>query len=476
MEFKRYDDALAAFDKALDLNPRIAQGAGHRLHAKLNLCDWTNLDAEITHLLSGLRDRQPVSVPFSILSIPSSAADQLQCARRYVDDQPSFPPLWRGQVYSHDRIRVAYLSSDFREHPIAYLTIGLFEHHDRSRFETTAISFDVKDDSEYRHRIEAGFERFIDVASHSDRDVADLIRRLEIDIVIDLNGFTRDSRLGVLARRAAPIQVNYLGYAGTMGAEYYDYIIADATVVPAQQFEFYSEKAVWLPDTFLVNDAVRVIADRTPPRSELHLPESGFVFCCFNQSYKIDPTIFAVWMRLLQAVDGSVLWLKDNSPIASHNLRLEAERCGVASERLVFAPPVPRVADHLARQRQADLFLDTLNYNAHTTASDALWAGVPVLTCIGSTFAGRVAASLLRAVGLPELVTETLADYEALALRLAREPPLLHGVKAKLAHNRETFPLFDTGRFTRNIEAAYTTMWQRQQRGEPAHSFTVDPR
>ena len=441
LEFKRYADALAAYDKALNSDPDLAHAAGHHLHMKLNICDWTNLEAEITHLLSALRDRKRVSASFPLLSIRSSPADQLQCARQYASHQPRFRPISNGQVYArHDRIRVAYGSSDLREHAVANSMIGLFEHHDRSRFETTAISFDAKEDSEFRRRIKASFECFIDVPLRRDEDVAAIVRQLEIDIFIDLNGLTRNRRMGIFARRPAPIQVNYLGYPGTMGAEYYDYILADPTVIPEEHFEFYSEKVVWLPDSFFPNDASRVIAARTPTRGELNLPETGFVFYCFNQSYKIDLTIFDVWMRLLKAVEGSVLWLKENDATASRNLRLEAARRGVAPERLVFAPSVPQVADHLARQRQADLFLDTVNYNAHTTASDALWAGIPVLTCIGSTFAGRVAASLLRAIGLPELVTESLADYEALALKLAREPALLGALKAKLARNRESFP------------------------------------
>jgi predicted O-linked N-acetylglucosamine transferase (SPINDLY family) len=267
--------------------------------------------------------------------------------------------------------------------------------------------------------------------------------------------------------------VNYLGYAGTIGADFYDYIVADPTVIPHQYFEFYSEKVVYLPDSFMANDAARPIAERTPARSELNLPDNAFVFCCFNQSFKITPTIFDVWMRLLRQIDGSVLWLNGNDAVSARNLRLEADRRGVAPERLVFAPFVPLVADHLARQRQADLFLDTEHYNAHTTASDALWAGLPVVTCLGSTFAGRVAASLLKAAGLAELITTSLADYEALALRLARNPVLLAAVKAKLARNRDSCALFDTKGFTRHIEAAYATMWQSYMAGRPPESFSV---
>ena len=413
------------------------------------------------------------TAPFALLAISSTAADQFDCAKQFAQSQPAFPPIWRGEPYTHDRIRVAYLSSDLREHAIAYLTVGMFEHHDRSRFETTAISFGPEQDSDFCRRVKASFEHFIDVHAQSDQDIADLIRQLEIDILVDLNGLSGNGRPSILARRPAPIQVNYLGYPGTTGTDH-DYIFADATVVPAEHFDFYSEKVAWLPGSFLANDRTRGIAQRVPSRDELNLPETGFVFCCFNQSYKIDPAVFDVWMRLLSAVDGSVLWLKDSDATALRNLCIEAERRGVAPERLIFAPSVANVEDHLARHRQGDLFLDTLHYNAHTTASDSLWTGVPVITCLGTTYAGRVAASLLRAVGLPELVTESLQEYEKSALMIARDPGLLASLKAKLAHNRETFPLFDTARFTRDVEVAYTKMWQRSQRGEPAAHFAAE--
>jgi protein O-GlcNAc transferase len=473
----RYSDAFVAYDKSATLQPDSNPAVGARLFSKLRICDWTNLEAEVAQLISTIKEGKASSTPMSLFGIPASPAEQLQCARRYLQDQPAYPPVWRGEVYVHDHIRVAYVSPDLREHPVAYLTAGLFERHDKTRFETTAISLGRENDSDFYRRIKSSFGQFIVADSISDEELADLIRQLEIDIVVDLYGFGglgAEGRPGV-ARRPAPIQVNYLGHPGTMGADYYDYIIADSTIIPEQHFEFYSEKVVWLPWSFQANDSTRRIAESTPTRSELNLPETGFVFCCFNQSFKIDPTMFDIWMRLLKEVSGSVLWLKVNNATASHNLRLEAERRGVAPERLVFAPSVPLIDDHLARLRQGDLFLDTFHFNAHTTASDALWAGLPVITCLGSTYAGRVAASLNRAVGLPELITTSLEEYEALALKLAREPALLASIKAKLAHNRDTYPLFDTARFTRHIEAAYTRMWERQQSGEPPEGFAVEP-
>jgi len=472
---KHYDEAYAAYDKAFRIQPELRELEGSRLHAKQCLCDWSFLEDDISYLLAAVRSGQPASSPFPLLAVPSSPADQLQCAKSYVANLPPFPPLWSGKSYAHDRIRVAYLSSDFREHALAYLTAGLFEEHDKSRFEVTAISYSPgQSESDVRRRIMGAFERFIDVGHQTDEQVAEIIRELEIDIAIDLNGITQFSRPNILSRRPAPVQVNYLGYASTMGADYIDYILADSTVIPADKFEFFSEKVIWLPDSFMVNDARRGIAERTPTRGDCALPENGFVFCCFNNSYKIAPEMFKIWMRLLKATANSVLWLSGHTPTIVANLRREAETSGISPDRIIFAPRIPSMDDHLARHRQADLFLDTLPYNAHATASDALWAGLPVLTCLGASFAGRVAASLDRAVGLPELVTNSLEEYEALALKFAQDPAQLAALKAKLASHRETYPLFDTKRFARNIEAAYTTIWQRHQRGDPPQSFAVE--
>jgi protein O-GlcNAc transferase len=470
-ELGRWPEAYSSFDKAFSLKPNLKHAEGCRLLAKLYLCDWANLDAEVSHLTQGLRSQRAVSR--TLLCVKSSPAEQRQSAELDLADLPRFQPMWDGQIYSHDRIRVAYASADFHEHPTAYLTAGLFEHHDRSRFEVTGISFGPDQASEIRRRLKASFERFVDVRLQSDAQIAALIRQLEIDIVVDLKGLSTGSRPGIFARRSAPIQVNYLVYPATLGSEFFDYIVADPIVIPKEHFEFYGEKVVWLPESYQVNDQRRGIADYTPTRRECALPEVGFVFCCFNSHFKIMPEIFRTWMRLLQAIGGSVLWMIDGDPATLANLRRHAESCGISPERLIFAPRLP-LQDHLARHRQADLFLDTLPYNAHTTASDAVWAGLPVLTCLGSTFAGRVAASLLQAVGLGELITTSLDDYEALALKLARDPVLLASLKAKLVGNRGTCPLFDTERFTRHIEAAYVGMWQAHRQGRPPASFAVE--
>jgi len=462
----RHDEAFAAYDRAVKLKANLDYAAGARLFTKLSVCDWNNLHAETAQLLAIVREGLPASSPFSLLTVNSSAADQRQCAERRARDQRAFAPLSRGELCAHDRIRVAYLSADFREHPVAYLIAGLLEHHDRSRFEITALSLAPDRASPMRDRIKGAVEHFIDVGSNSDQEIAELIRRCEIDIVIDLMGLTQHNRLDVMARRPAPIQVNYLGYSGTTGTSFIDYTLADATVIPQEHRAFYSEEVVWLPDCYLITDDRRVIAERTPSRSECALPEDGFVFCCFNNTYKLGPETFQVWMRLLKATPGSVLWLSEANATAQTNLRREAEQSGLAAQRLIFAPRLTDVADHLARQRQADLFLDTLPYNAHTTACDALWAGVPLVTCLGTTLVGRVAASLLKAVGLDELITQSLNDYEAVALKLAHDPAWLTVLRDKLARNKTSFPLFDTARTTRQIEAAYTMMWQRYQKGE----------
>ena len=465
--FSRYDEAFAAYEKAVTLKPDVNYAMGARLFSKLNLCNWQNLQAEIAQLLSMIRSgRLRASMPFYLLPIRSSADDQLQCARQEAEDHARCPYIWAGEVYRHDRIRVAYLSSDFGEHAVAYLTAGLFERHDKSRFELTALSTGPARESPIRERIKCAFEHFVDVQHESDAAVAALIRQREIDIVVDLMGFTGRSRFGILARRAAPIQINYLGYAGTTGASYFDYIIANSTVIPEDQSVHYSERVVWLPNSFLVSDNRRKISDLIPTRRGCGLPEGVFVFCCFNNSYKLAPHTFDIWMRLLEANENSVLWLSSSSATAEANLRREAEQRGVLAERLIFAAKVPDVADHLSRQRRADLFLDTFPYNAHSTASDALWAGVPLLTCLGDTFTSRVAASLLKAIGLEELVTHSLEEYEALALSLAQNPSYLASLRRKLEYNRETHPLFDTERSTREIEAAYTMMWRRYQSGE----------
>lgn len=372
-------------------------------------------------------------------------------------------------------MRIAYLSADFHQHATAELIAGLIERHDRKKFEVMAISFSRDDGSAMRQRLMAAFDRFDDVRAMGDGDVARLLREREVDIAIDLKGHTEGARPAILAHRPCPVQVSYLGYPGTMSAPWLDYIIGDATVLPFAHQPFYSEKIVHLPHCYQVNDATRAVAETAETavtRVAAGLPESSFVFCCFNAAWKIAPSVFDVWMRLLVAVPGSVLWLLEDNASAPANLRAAALARGVDPARLVFAPAtVP--GRHLARHRLADLFLDTLPYNAHTTASDALWTGLPVLTCLGALFDGRVAASLLRAVGLPELIAQTMEEYEALALALARDPTRLESLRARLLANRLLYPLYDTERFRRALEAVYVRMTEIARGGGAPESFAV---
>jgi protein O-GlcNAc transferase len=470
----RHEAAIGDFTGTLAADPDHRYARGYLHYARLNCCDWTAHDETAARLRADLRGRKGALPPFSFLAVSDSASEQLLCAQLWLADKmPAAPaPLCRREPYRHQRIRLAYLSADFHEHATAYLMAELFERHDRARFELTALSFGPDAPSAMRTRLRDSFESFIDARAMSDGEAARLLREREIDIAIDLKGFTADCRTEILTHRPAPIQVNYLGYPGTMGADFIDYLIADRFVIPPEQQRFYSEKIVYLPDAYQANDTKRQIAAAAPTRAALGLPPSGFVFCSFNNSYKITPAIFAVWMRLLRRVEGGVLWLLAGNDAAERNLRREAASLGVAPERLVFAPRV-KLDDHLARHRLADLFLDTLPYGAHTTASDALWAGLPVLSCAGKSFAGRVAGSLLNAIGLPELVVASLDDYETMAAGLASDRARLTVLRRRLADNRTRYPLFDSERFRRHIEAAFETMWRRHEAGENPTGFTV---
>lgn len=473
-ELKRDDEAIAAYRQLLNLSPGHPYGQGMLLHAKQVACDWRDQARLVGEVVRGVRETRKIASPLALLAVSESEQDNTQCARILMSDRfkPSSEPLWRGERYRHDRIRVAYLSADFGAHAVATQIAGVFEQHDRSRFEIAALSYGRNDRSAMRARLERGFERFLDIEGKSDREAASGIRAMEADIVVDLTGLTARSRPGILALRPAGLQVQYLGYAGSLGADYVDYVIADDVVIPEHNRRHYREKVVSLPDSYMPTDAERAIAPQ-PSRAEAGLPDKGFVFCAFNNSYKFSPDMFDLWMRLLKSVDGSVLWLPEVNDTARRNLVQEAEARGVASTRLVFAHYVASGAAHLARLGLADLFLDTRPYNAHSSASDALWAGVPVVTQPGDTFSGRVGASLLLACGLPELVAEDAASYEAIALRLARDQWAHAALKAKLERNRSSCALFDMPRFTRHLEAAYATMYEHHQRGGEPQPFRV---
>ena len=473
-ELKRDDEAIAAYRQLLNLSPSHPYGQGMLLHAKQTACDWRDQERLIAGVAQGVREGRKLVTPLAFLAVSELERDNTQCARILMSDRfkPSSEPLWRGERYRHDRIRVAYLSADFGAHAVATQIAGVLERQDRSRFEIIAVSYGRNDRSAMRARLERAFERFIDIEGKSDREAASDIRAMEADIVVDLTGLTARSRPGILALRPAGLQVQYLGYAGSPGADFVDYVIADDVVIPEHNRRHYRENVVSLPDSYMPTDGGRQIAAR-PSRAEAGLPDKGFVFCAFNNSYKFSPDVLDLWIRLLKSVDGSVLWFPEVNDAARRNLVHEAEARGVASARLVFAAYLASGAAHLARLGLADLFLDTRPYNAHSSASDALWAGVPVVTQPGDTFAGRVGASLLFACGLPELVAEDTTSYESIALRLAHDQGAHAALKAKLERNRSSCALFDTPRFTRHLEAAYTTMYEHHQRGGAPQPFRV---
>ena len=461
-DLKRLQDAVLSYERAIAFKPDYDFLFGQWLHTKMKICDWRTFENDVQQLSKRIELNKKASSPFSVLALLDSPSMQKKAAEILVlEKYPSMELLPKiPKRRRHEKIRIGYYSADFHNHPMMYLMGGLFKLHDREKFEIIAFSFGPNRDDEMRKKAKETFDQFIDVQNKSDNDVAQLSRDMEIDIAVDRKGFTKDGRTGLFALRVAPIQVSYLAYPGTMGADYIDYLIADAILIPECRTQHYSEKIVYLPDSYQVNDSTRRIAGKVFTREELGLPTVGFVFCCFNNNHKITPATFDGWIRILKKVEGSVLWLFEDNPKAAENLRTEASELGIKADRLIFAKRMPN-AEHLARHRAADLFLDTLPYNAHTTASDALWAGLPVLTCIGEAFASRVAASLLNAIQLPELITATQKEYEALAIELATNPEKLTAIRQKLEKNRLTTPLFDTELFTRNIEKAYTAMYER---------------
>jgi protein O-GlcNAc transferase len=506
-DLKRPEDALASYDKALAIEPNSAEILNNRGTALFDLRQYNGATAAYQAVLAiepGRPDSLAMLERATSLSCNWAGFTNIKEKLRVSIQEGSFngtcfgvlsafddPSLQRKAAEGHcmhmvgawtkragikidasqRRLRVGYLSADFGAHPVAFLMTGLIEAHDRSFCEVYGFSASADDDSPQRKRLVGAFDHFIDVTRLSDEALYEEIRKAGIDVIIDLGGHTKDSRLLALARRAAPIQISYLGYPGSTGAPFVDYILADDFVVPKEAAQYYTEKVVHLPNCFQANDRQRLVATAVPTRTQCGLPERGFVFGAFHGSYKINPEVFDVWMRLLQGVPDSVIWIAAEAA-AHENLRWEAAARCVDPGRLVFADPVP-YPEHLARQKLADLFIDAWPYNGGTTASDALWVGLPVLTLAGRSYAARMAGSLLRAIGLPELITYSPAAYEALALRLAKEPALLNAVRQKLSVNIATTPLFDTIRFTRHIEAAYAKMWEIYQQGESPQGFSV---
>lgn len=472
LEQGRIDESIENFSKEVAHNPKHYAALAIKLYQMQKICAWDDLESSaitLRHSVAASVD-SPVAVfsPFAFITLPGTTSEeQKQCAEKWARSEYQHLIELRHQLgFNHNRPRnkkivVGYLSGDFREHPVAKLMAEVFELHDHKQFRITAYSYGPDDGSDMRKRLERAFDEFVDLRGSSDLDCARRIYADNTDILVDLTGYTQNSRSGILALRPAPIQINYLGYPGTLGASFMDYIITDRFVTPPGMQAHFSEQFLYMPHSFMPANRTQKASQTSPSRRACGLPDHGFVFCCFNQSYKLTPQVFAVWMRLLQATPNSVLWLSDCSQTAKNNLRLEIVRQGVDPLRVVFAPRVATVAEHLARHQHADLFLDTQPYNAHTTCSDALWVGLPVITCSGDTFPSRVAGSLLSAIGLPELITYNLNDYYALALDLATNPSKLDSVRSKLVAHRDTAPLFDSTRFTRDLEHKYLELVEK---------------
>ena len=468
-------EAIYFYQKALSLKPNHAEALGSLFYAQQYCCEWTDYEHHQQQVITSIMARQEGYKPLSFLAVSDSAAAQLSCAEVFAETHH-----YQAIKYNHTpsqsaakKIKLAYISADFRDHALTILMVELFERHDRERFEVIAISLKQGSSSSIGNRVVKAFDQFIDATAMSDTEVADLIVELKIDIAIDLMGYTANSRTDILCFKPAPIQVNYLGYPGTMGLKVIDYIIADQFVIPPALKEFYTEQVVYLPDCYQVNDGQRYQPKGDLIRADYGLNVDSFVFCSFNNSYKVTPVFFAIWMRLLAAVPNSVLWLLADNPAVELNQKQFAVACGINPDRLIFAKKVT-YQEYLGRYQLADLCLDTLPFNAGTTASDALWVGLPIVTCAGEAFAGRMAGSLLQAIGLPELVTEDLASYEAMAIKLATHPSLLADIKARLLSNKNTQPLFDSQRFCEHLEIAYETMWERYQQGLQPECFSVE--
>ena len=475
-DLKKIEAAVESFDKAFEIKPDMEYLIGMRQHARMFVCDWDDFENQIVELRRRIQLGMQATTCLSAVALPFSAKEQLEVSKVWVrNHHPYNPCLGPIPKYANSQIiRIGYFSADFQNHATAHLMAELFELHNKDKFELIAFSFGPNLHDEMRQRISLTFDQFIDVASQSDLEVAQLSRKLGIHIAIDLKGLTQDSRLGIFSYRAAPIQVSYLGYPGSLGAEYIDYLIADKTLIPEMSQTFYSEKIVYLPYSYQVNDRKKVIADIQFTRNELGLPKEGFVFCCFNSNYKITPEVFNSWVRILKAVEGSVLWLFEDNASASFNLRKEVQARGLDPNRLIFASRM-QLPEHLARHKLADLFLDTNPCNAHTTASDALWAGLPVLTWMGESFASRVAGSLLYALELPELITTGQEQYEQLAFDLATNNQKLKFIKGKLNSNRLNEPLFDTPLFAKHLEVAYTKMFEKYQADSIPDHIYIEP-
>ena len=462
-ELNKLDAAIESFDRAIKIKPDSDYLFGQLFHTKNSVCNWNFFKEDLEKLKNKTLKVQKISPPFPILSVYDSPSLQKISAEIFLKKKYSstdfLEPITKREL--NNKIRIGYYSADFCNHAVSHLLVKLFELHDKSKFELFGFSFGPEKNDEMHKRVSSAFDQFINVNLKNDKEIALLSRDLKIDIAVDLMGFTKNNRFGIFVERCAPIQVNYLGYSATTGADCIDYIIGDKVVIPKENQKYYSEKIIYLPDCFMANDFTKKISTKIFTREELSLPKEGFVFCCFNKYYKITPSIFDIWMRLLKKVEGSVLWLTGDNLTGVKNLQKEANQRGVDSNRLIFARHMSSLADHLARHRCADLFIDTIPFNAITTANDALWAGLPVLTRTGESFSSRVGASLLSSIGLSELITKTEKEYETLAIELATNPKRLKQIKEKLEKNKLIKPLFNIKLYTQHIESAYKKIYNR---------------
>ena len=453
------DKAMMSYQKAVELGSEDSLNLGALIHCKMKLCDWSEIDELFKKVSTKIVNGSNKIHPYHLLPF----LDDPLLIKNYTHDYVSDEFFSNSELSTfhekHEKIRIGYFSADFRNHAVSFLIVGMLEAHNRDKFELIGFSTYVGQSDEMTSRVIGTFDKFFDVSMHSDRAIAELSRELGIDIAVDLGGLTRDSRLGIFSFRPAPIQISYIGYLGTLATPYIDYIIADKTIIPVELQEGYSEKIIYLP-SYQANDPQKYISERVFIREELGIPKDGFVYCCFNSNYKFTPSIFNSWARILGQVEGSVLLLYAESDAVKINLSREIELRGIDSSRLIFAGKIC-IEDYLARYRVADLFLDTSPYNAGATASDALWAGLPVITFLGKSFSARMCGSLLNSIGLPELVTASQREYEELAIEIGKNSDLILALKNKLAENRLSKPLFDVNLFTQNLELAYTKAYTR---------------
>ena len=461
-QLKKFSESLKSYEKAFKINPNFNFLLGKIIHSKRYFCNWTSHEENLIDLENKLNENRAACLPFATLSLYDSPLLQQKAAKIFIKETFSHTQNNIFKTQKNKKIRVGYYSSDFYNHAMSFLLAKMFELHDKSKFEIIAFYFGPKKNDQMSKRIKNAFTQFIEVSSKTDKEITELSKKLNIDIAVDLMCYTTNARIGIFSEKCAPIQINYLGYPGTSGTDFIDYIIADKILIPKENQKFYSEKIIYLPNTYQVRDSTQKISNKIYNRKDFGLPEKNFVFCCFNQNYKITPNVYDIWMRLLKKIEGSVLWLIKSSDEGANNLKKEAHKRGVNSNRIIFAEKISQ-PDHLARHKLADLFIDTFPYTAHTTCSDSLWSGLPVVTRIGESFASRVGASVLNAIGLEELITKTEQEYENLTTQLATKPEFLKKIKKKLEKNKNKEPLFNTKLYTSHIEKAYIKIYNNYQ-------------